>query len=271
MLCCTACGGSNSILVEGGIQDGDVLEYTGDKIQFPLACVTDGEGTIISYGVNVQVTNLADNTVYEDEYATFTLKPGDYRLKYYDPENTDVYQEIDFSIRDTTSPAVEFLEVPNGLFMQDITEDTINKLPLYNINDASMDEGIDLKRVLYFKGANDADFREYPYRDMNNSYVVEGFGSFRYELTATDIYGNQTVLSTQWKVKDRQWLPDQLPADGILADYASENYSNLVEGGDANQYYKIGNDYSDEWLPEFEGAEGTPHITMMSASVLAAH
>ena len=262
MLCCTACGGSNSILVENGIQDGDVIEYTGEKIQFPLGCVTDDEGTIISYGVKVQVTNLADNTVYEDEYATFTLKPGDYRLKYYDPENTDVYQEIDFSIRDTTSPAVEFLDVPNGLFMQDITEDTINKLPLYNINDASMDEGIDLKRVLYFKGADDADFREYPYRDMNNSYVVEGFGAFRYELTATDIYGNQTVLSTQWKVKDRQWLPDQLPADGILADYASESYSNLVEGGDANQYYKIGNDYSDEWLPEFEGAEGVLKINM---------
>ena len=256
MLLCAACGGGQQIMIEGDLQDGTVIEYTGQKIQFPLGYVADNTGTILSYAVEYEVINLSDNSSLTDEYATFTLKTGDYQLVYTYKDDSKVNKKINFSIKDTVSPTVEFMEVPNGLFLQGITEDTVNKLPLYTIEDASTGDGIELTRVLRFKGEGDADFTEYKYREINNSYEVETFGTFQYELTATDIYGNQTVATAQWKVKDRNWKPAQLPGEGILADYASEGYCNLVEGGDANQYYKIGSDYTDEWLAEFEGAEG---------------
>ena len=250
------------IVIEGDLQDGAVMEYTGDKIQFPVAHVAKGDGRIHSYSVEYKIVNLADSSVLTDEYATFTLKTGSYQIIYSYIEDKNVSKTVSFSIQDTTSPKVEFIDIPNGLFLQNITEDTVNKLPLYSIEDASVAEGIDLTRVLQFKGDDDEDFREYQFREINNSYAIEGFGTFRYVLTATDVYGNETVAEAQWKVKDRDWLPEQLPAEGILADYSVEGYCNLVESGDANQYYKIGDDYSDTWLEEFEGAQGVLKIRL---------
>lgn len=242
VLLCAACGKQLQIKIEGELQDNAVIEYTGEKVQFPLGRVVDSSGRIVSYDVEYEVINLADNSSVKDSYATFDLKTGDYQLLYIYKDNTKIKKSVTFSIQDTTSPVVEFLDVPNGLFLQDITEDTVNKLPLYSIEDASTAEGIELIRVLKFKGEADEDFQEYSYREINNSYEISAFGTFQYELTATDIYGNETVASVQWKVKDRAWKPEELPADGILADYSSEGYCNLVESGDANQYYKIGND-----------------------------
>ena len=250
------------IVVEGDFGDGTVIEYTGGKVQFPVAHVADSTGKIRSYAVQYKAVNLADKSEKTDEYATFELKTGNYQLIYTYADNPSVSKTVSFSIKDTTSPVITFTDIPNGLFLQDITEDTVNKLPLYLIEDASTAEGIDLTRVLSFKGESDADFREYEYRSINNSYIVDSFGTFRYTLTATDAYGNQTVETAQWKVKDRDWQPSEMPADGILADYSSEGYCNLVEGGDANQYYKIGNDYADSWLEEFQGAQGVLKIDL---------
>ena len=262
MLCCAACGQSSQIRIEDDFADGTVIEYTGEPIQFPMACVQDQSGTIVSYDVRYQVISLADDSTVEDEYATFDLKTGEYQIKYTYMKDKSVSQTVNFSVQDTVSPSVEFLDIPTGLFLQNITEDTVNKLPLYSIEDASANDGIDLVCKLTFKGETDAQFREYPYRQINNSYEITEFGTFRYELTATDVYGNQTVEVAQWKVKDRQWQPAQMPDEGILADYSVEGYCNMVEGGDANQYYKIGNDYADEWLAEFQGAQGVLKVEL---------
>ena len=258
----TACGKQQQIVIEGELSDGAVIEYTGQKLQFPVAHVANTNGSIVSYNVEYKVVNLADQSELTDEYATFELKTGDYELIYSYKADPKVKKVVPFTVKDTTSPVIEFLDIPNGLFLQDITEDTVNKLPLYTISDASSGDGVALERVLKFKGEDDDDFREYTYREINNSYEITQFGTFFYELTAKDIYGNQTTQSVTWKVKDRNWQPDQMPAEGILADYAFEGYCNLVESGDANQYYKIGDDYSDEWLPEFQGAEGVLKVDL---------
>lgn len=261
-LCCVGCGSGSQIALESEFQDGTVLEYTGDKVQFPLGYVANANGKIQSYAVNYEVIDLSNNESYTDEYATFTLKVGQYQLVYSYANDKNVSKTVNFSIQDTTAPTIEFMDIPNGLFLQDITEDTINKLPLYSIEDASTAEGIDLARVLSFKGESDTEYRQWNYRDINNSYEIESFGTYQYTLTATDAYGNQTVATATWKVKDRDWKPSEMPADGILADYSSEGYCNLIEGGDTNQYYTIGNDYSDEWLAEFEGASGVLKATL---------
>ncbi len=253
---------SLQIVVEGDFTEGTVIEYTAQKIQFPVAYVADSSGNVISYSVQYKVVNLSDHSELTDEYANFDLKTGQYQIVYTYTADSSVSKTIPFSVQDTVSPKVEFVDIPNGLFLQDITEDTVNKLPLYVIEDASTGDGIDLVRTLKFKGEGDGDFREYPFREINNSYVIDAFGTFRYELTATDAYGNQSTVSCQWKVKDRDWVPAQLPAEGILADYAYEGYCNLVESGDANQYYKIGNDYFDEWLEEFQGAKGVLKVEL---------
>ena len=263
LLVCAACGGTEyAIVVEGELAEGDTIEYTGGKIQFPLGHIADRQGNIVSYNVVYKVINLADQSELTDEYAAFELKPGDYKIIYTYDEDDSISKTVSFSVVDTTAPVIEFIEIPNGLFLQDITEDSINKLPLYSMEDASSSEGIDLKQTLKFKGEGDADFQEHPFRKINNSYQIDAFGTFTYELTATDCYGNTTTVACQWKVKDRTWKPEKALPDGILADYSEEGYCNLVEGGDANQYYKIDNDYYDSYLAEFEGAQGVLKIDM---------
>ena len=263
LLVFAACGeGQYAIAVEGELADGATIEYTGGKIQFPVASVADQQGKIVSYDVLYKVIDQADQSEMTDEYAAFELKPGAYRIEYTYGADANVNKSVSFTVVDTTAPIVEFLEIPNGLFLQDITEDTVNKLPLYSMEDASSGAGIDLKQTLKFKGAGDTEFKEYPFRQINNSYEITAFGTFAYELTATDCYGNTTTVNCQWNVKDRTWKPAQELPEGILADYSEEGYRNLVEGGDVNQYYKIDRDYSDTYLPEFEGAKGVLKIDM---------
>ena len=261
LLVFAACGEAQySIAVEGELAEGDTIEYTGGKIQFPVASVADQQGKIISYDVLYKVIDLENQSEMTDEYAAFELKPGAYRIEYTYGKDANVNKSVSFTVVDTTAPTLEFLEIPNGLFLQDITEDSVNKLPLYSMEDASSGAGIELKQTLKFKGAGDTEFKEYPFRQINNSYEITAFGTFAYELSATDCYGNTTTANCQWNVKDRAWKPAQELPEGILADYSEEGYCNLVEGGDVNQYYKIDRDYSDSYLPEFEGAEGVLKI-----------
>ena len=250
------------VVIDGTLSSGSTIEYTGETIQFPMAHIENGKGEIISYDVDYKVIDIADDNTLEDEYASFDLKTGEYKIVYAYKENKKISEEISFNVKDTTSPVIEFSNIPNGIFLQDIGKEEALKLPQYTLKDASEADGIELERKLYFKSEEDVDFTEYPYREINSSYQVEKFGRFRYELTAADIYGNSTTESVEWKIKDRNWKPSEALADGYLADYASEGYTNYIEGGDANQYYQIGSDYTDEWLEEYEGAKGVFKIDM---------
>ncbi len=257
-------GNEMKIVLDGEFTPDSAIEYTNESIQFPMAHVENGLGQVISYDVEYKVVNTKDKSETKDEYAFFDLKTGDYKLVYTYAESKSVKKEIPFSVEDTTAPVIEFTDVPNGLFLQDLSEDDAKnqKLPPYNIVDASYGDGIDLKRTLYFKGENDSDFVETTFRDINGSYQVTEFGKYKYELIATDAYGNTTTAAAEWKIKDRTWKPSEALQSGILADYSSEGYTNYIEGGDANQYYMIGNDYKDEWLAEYEGAKGVFKIDM---------
>lgn len=252
-------GGKVTIVTDGKLQADGTVEYTNEDIQFPLAHVENGLGQILSYDVTYQVTDTKDHKTVTDEYAMFNLKPGDYEF-IYSYKNTK--KTVAFSIQDTTAPKITFSGIPNGLFLQDLDKNEPNKLPLYDIEDASKDDGIELTRTLYFKGEKDDDYKETTYRDMNNSYEISAFGQFKYVLCATDKYGNTTTEEAVWKIKDRTWKPSGKLTDGYLADYATEGYTNYIESGDANQYYEIGKDYSDEWLEEYEGAKGVMKIDM---------
>ena len=264
LIAVSSLGNKMSIVLDGELTSDSTVEYTGEAIQFPMAHVENGMGQIVSYDVNYKVINEKDKSEVEDEYALFDLKTGDYKLVYTYNENKSVSKKVSFSIKDTTNPVIEFTGIPNGLFLQDLDEEELKsqKLPLYTIDDASMGDGIDLKRTLYFKGEDDADYVEHSFRELNGSYEITEFGKFKYELKATDVHGNSTTQTAEWKVKDRDWKPAEALTSGYLADYASEGYTNYIEGGDANQYYMIGNDYTDEWLEEYESAKGVFKIDM---------
>lgn len=255
-------GGKMSIAIDGELKENDVVEYTNEAIQFPMAHVENGLGQIVSYDVKYQVINTEDKSTIDDDYAMFDLKPGSYELHYVAKDNKKVSKIVKFKIQDTQKPTITFSDVPNGIFLQDLDKDEPNKLPLYDIEDASKDDGIELTRTLLFKGEKDTDFVETTYRDMNNSYEIKEFGQFKYVLTAKDKYGNSATEEVTWKIKDRNWKPDEKLKSGYLADYSTEGYTNYIEGGDANQYYQIGSDYSDQWLSEYEGAKGVLKIDM---------
>ena len=264
LLATTVLGNRMKIVLDGEFAPDSTIEYTNESIQFPMAHIENSMGQIVSYDVNYEVVNVEDKSSVEDEYAYFDLKTGDYKIIYTYAEKKSVSKEIPFCVQDTTAPVIEFSNIPNGLFLQDLSEEDAKaqKLPLYDIEDASTGDGIDLKRTLYFKGESDEDFVETTYREINGSYEVKEFGKYKYELTATDVYGNSTTEAAEWKIKDRNWKPSEPLVSGYLADYASEGYTNYIEGGDANQYYMIGSDYKDEWLAEYEGAEGVFKIDM---------
>ncbi len=264
LLATNVLGNQLSIVLDGELEDKSTLEYTGEAVQFPMAHVENSLGQIVSYDVDYEVINTKDDSALKDEYAFFDLKTGDYEIVYTYAEKKSVSKKIAFSIKDTTSPIIEFTGIPNGIFLQDLNEEEAKsqKLPLYTMDDASMDDGIDLKRTLYFKGEGDAEYTEQSFREINSSYEVTEFGKYKYELIATDIYGNSKTSAAEWKIKDREWKPAEALTSGYLADYASEGYTNYIEGGDANQYYMIGNDYTDEWLAEYEGAKGVFKIDM---------
>lgn len=251
-----------SIVIDGQLPEESIVEYTGEGVQFPMAHVENGLGQIVSYDVIYQVIRKDSDETVEDKYAFFDLKTGEYDLVYTYADKKNVTKKLDFEIKDTQSPVITFSNIPNGLFLQDLNKDEAQKLPLYDIQDASTGDGIDLVKTLYFKGEEDSDYKEYTFREINSSYEITEFGSFKYVLTATDVYDNSTTEEVTWKVKDRDWKPSEKLTSGYLADYASEGYTNYIEGGDANQYYQIGNDYSDEWLAEYEGAKGVFKIDM---------
>lgn len=249
-------GHGYKIVLEENLKSGKVMEYSGTSVQFPLAHIENDKGEIISYDVKYSVVDQKSGKEKTNEYATFELGTGKYKIIYSDESDKNNKKDIEFEIKDTKSPEISFTNIPRGLFLQDIKEDDIQKLPLYTINDASMLDGIDLEKKLYFKGDGDTDFKEVTFKEINNSYTVSQFGTFKYEIKATDKYGNSATNSTNWLVKDRNWKPAKMPSNGILADYSSDGYLNYFEPGDANQYYKIGNDYEDSWLEEYEGAKG---------------
>ena len=249
-------GHGYKIVLEEDLKSGKVMEYSGTSVQFPLAHLENDKGEIISYDVKYTVVDQQNGKETTNEYATFELGTGQYKIIYSDEGNKKNKKELAFEIKDTKSPVISFTNIPRGLFLQDIKEDDIQKLPLYTIDDASMLDGIDLEKKLYFKGDGDRDFKEVSFKEINNSYTVSQFGTFQYEIKATDRYGNSALNSTSWLVKDRNWKPAKMPDSGILADYSSDGYLNYFEPGDANQYYKIGNEYEDSWLEEYEGAKG---------------
>lgn len=252
----------NRLVIEGKFNANSAVEYTAENIQFPLAHVENKDGDIVSYDVEYSVVNTKTNKTVADKYATFDLKVGEYKLIYQANNGDKLKKEIPFTVTDTQKPTITFSEIPNGLFLQDLDLSESQKLPIYLVDDASVNDGIELERKLSFKSADAKEFTDYDFREINNSYMIGDCGVFRYEVTATDAYGNHTEEAVEWRVKDRTWKPDTLPQSGILADYSVDGYSNYVDEGDANQWYRIGNDYRDEWLDEYEGAHGVMKIDM---------
>ena len=164
-------GHGYKIVLEEKLKSGKVMEYSGTSVQFPLAHIENDKGEIISYDVKYSVVDQKSGKEKTNEYATFELGTGKYKIIYSDGSDKNNKKDIEFEIKDTKSPEISFTNIPRGLFLQDIKEDDIQKLPLYTINDASMLDGIDLEKKLYFKGDGDTDFKEVTFKRFNEDYA----------------------------------------------------------------------------------------------------
>lgn len=229
-------------------------EYTGEEIRFPSAHVESADGEMVSYDVKyILRPETGDPT--EKDFPSFNAAVGKYKLEYV---YEDIRVEKEFTVADTTPPALQFTGVTGGVFLQDMAGG-IGQLPTADITDLSEDKGINVQRSLQFRNSAGVT-SNVEINEINLSYPVSEFGTFTYTVTATDAYDNSVTDSISWRIKDRNWAPSAVK-EGYLADFDEEGYINFVESGEVDQYYKI-TDISEDWMQTFEGATGVLKVTM---------
>lgn len=249
-------GNTNVIVLD--TEFNTTYEYVGDvAIQLPTAHVEDSEGEIVALdGITYTVTDVDDEDAapLTNEFASFELGIGNYQITY---KYEDLTLEKTFSVCDTVAPEITIV-AKSGVYLQDLT-DGFDFVPAYSAEDITQEDGIEITTKLMFKNAAGEE-RELSVNAMNGAYQVTEYGVCTFEVTATDAYGNVAKETTSWKIKDRNWQPTSITS-GMLADFNEEGYTNYVEAGDTDQYYKI-TDYTEEYLESFEGANGVLKIEM---------
>lgn len=253
-----ACGGKDGngkIVLETPFENGTVYEYQSGEIDFPAASVVNDAGEVISYDVTYIVTDGAGESV-SSEFPAFSLGVGDYTFAYVHGKQR---LEYTFSVKDSTKPEIIFSNIPASLFYEPGM--ATQALPTYRVEDISFGAKSTVERKLTFRRIG-GEAQDWAFNAMNNRYEVTGSGIFTYTVTATDDYDNTETASAEWRVKDYAWTPGTAPQTGILADFGEEGYLNYVRAGEVNPNYDIGNDFSDSWLNEFEGAKGVLKLDM---------
>ena len=240
-----------SIKLETGFTDGTQIPYA-KEITFPSAIVADENGDVVSYEIVYKVTDK-DGETTESSYPDFELAPGAYTLTYFYSEELKL--TYSFTVVDSDKPEISFSNVPSDLF---VGENEYSTLPTVRIEDASEVEA-PVKKLTFRKNGEETG-TEVEYNKMNDSFPVGNEqGTFTLTVTAADIWGNETTESVSWKVKNYDWAAPT-PENGYVADFADEGYINYVRSGEMSPYWNIKGDYKDEWLRDFEGANGVVKI-----------
>ena len=240
-----------SIKLEKEFADGTQIPYA-KEITFPSATVTDEKGDVVSYEIVYKVADKAGETT-ESSYPNFELAPGAYTLTYFYSEELKL--TYSFTVVDSDKPEISFSKVPADLF---IGENEYSTLPAVKIEDASEVEA-PVKKLTFRKSGEETE-TEVEYNKMNDSFPVGNEqGTFTLTVTAADIWGNETTESVSWQVKNYDWAAPT-PESGYVADFADEGYLNYVRSGEMSPYWNIKGDHKDEWLRNFEGADGVVKI-----------
>ena len=92
-----------------------------------------------------------------------------------------------------------------------------------------------------------------------DKYYVPAVGKLTYTIGIADIHGNYNEYTASWNAKDPKWKDDSLDA-GYLADYNEAGYINTASSGRASSYW-ANTELEEEWLEEFEGADGVLKVT----------
>ena len=254
----TSCGEESAetknyvLVLDEEFENGKVYELSTTELNFPSAHVEDENGTTISYDVKYTLKGSGDPI--SGDYPSFILGVGKYTLEY---SYKTASKEISFEVKDTVKPQITFSAVPSGLFYTEGMED--QTLPQYKVTDLSLGDKAETSAKLTFNdGTGD---KEWEFNSMFNTYKVTRFGVFTYTVTAKDDYGNESVSSVSWRIKDYNWQ-DQSLENGYLADFGEEGYLNYIKEGDANSLYNIKDNFKEEWLESFEGANGVVKLDL---------
>ena len=240
-----------SIKLETEFTDGTQIPYA-KEITFPSAAVVDENGDVVSYEIIYKVADK-DGETTESSYPNFELAPGAYTLTYFYSEELKL--TYSFAVVDSDKPEITFSNVPSDLF---VGENKYSSLPTVKIEDASEVEA-PVKKLTFRKNGEETE-TEVEYNKMNDSFPVGNEqGTFTLTVTAADIWGNETTESVSWKVKNYDWAAPT-PENGYVADFADEGYINYVRSGEMSPYWNIKGDYKDEWLQNFNGANGVVKI-----------
>lgn len=250
---CNNLAESGHIAIEGEVQE--KYEYNGKYINFPSATFVDREGELLSYDIKYEIFSFSENkTVYTSEYSSFKLGIGDYKIIY---KHGNQSLDFAFAVTDSTTPVITFSNIPSTLFLQEITNLKRIKLPNYSVSDLSEIDTIE--EHLYFNGV------ETPINTTLGTYSVDTFGSLKYVVKVSDIYGNSSENFCTWKIKDSEYQPTHIE-DGYLMDFSEEGYSNFLRASSANQYYYT-DDFSDSFLENYTDELGVKEDGVLKLNI----
>ncbi len=241
-----------SLVLDEEFENGKIYELSKSELNFPSAHVEDESGKTISFDVKYTLKGAGEPI--SGDYPSFVLGVGKYTLVY---SYKTASKEISFEVKDTVKPQITFSSVPSGLFYTEGMED--QTLPQYKVTDLSLGDKSETSVKLTFNdGSGD---KEWEFNSMFNTYKVKRFGVFTYTVTAKDDYENESVSSVSWRIKDYNWQDSSLE-NGYLADFGEEGYLNYIKEGDANSLYNVKDNFKEEWLESFEGANGVVKLNL---------
>ena len=140
-----------------------------------------------------------------------------------------------FEVVDTTAPTLGFSELSHDVYVGE--KQSLPSAYAEDYSDIDLTSRTD-DLVLYTCGDTTCTDQSHvvELEVKHKSYTPNSTGRVVYTLSIKDEYGNQSVLTQEWNVKDPTWTDQTLDTD-FLADYDDFGYVNTASSGYVSSYW----------------------------------
>ena len=219
------------------------FEYMTD-VEIPRGKVLDDSGNEIKNRANYKFT-APSGLVYDGRFPmVFCNEVGNWNVEYSYGQQSIVKE---FIVADTIAPQLKFVNVPGDVFVSDGA-----KFNLPDIEYSDLSARGKYSKQLLLNGEPATMF------ELTNKFLAETTGEFTYTVKGSDIYGNETSITTKWNAKSREWSPTSndsaVKSTNCLASYDEKGYINSVQSGNFSHYWNA--KPQEEFLSEYKGATG---------------
>ena len=245
-------GGENNTEIQYKIVvDGEDTQIDiGETYQMVSAYVTDLEGNPVDRAITYQVRNPNDTLILTSFGSFRCTSEGDYTVTYLCEGAESVVLTV--TVKDMSPP-----EVTMGILPQ-LFADTDIRMPDIDFSDAS-DIDYAQTTIKMYKVNADGTETEYGYDEMKNEFHPDTAGYYTLRVHAVDTAGNAKDYAWTLNVVDPNWKPTSPLDEGVLADFATEDYRNTILNGTTRSWQSYN---TLTWMNGYEGAEGVYKVDL---------